>query len=181
MNDLKEINLNGKARVKLNEKGLLRVNELIQRVRDTKDTSDYSKSIVIREMGKKVDDEGYLTDNLNSIMGEFDTSCFETSEFTMQDIDTHEWFDLDMSVEVTVKLNGKGVVRTLRKVSEIERADTLSSEDKKRMVDEIESNIDEENNFTTSLGFLVSNYNESCFENQLAMVSDEPAVTRGAK
>ncbi|MDE6292621.1 MAG: hypothetical protein K2L98_02945 [Bacilli bacterium] len=178
---MKEINLNGQAKIKLNAKGLKRVEELVTRASNTDTMSDYGKSVVIRDIRESIDEEGYLTNSLNHIMDDYDVDCFETSELTMQDVDSHEWFDLSLKDEVTVKLNGEGVKRTLRRVSEIERNDRLSDEDKKRMVDEIESGIDDNNNLTASLEYIINNYSCSCLENQIAKVSDEPVVTQGSK
>lgn len=181
MNKFKEINLNGKAKIKLNAKGLQRLEEIVSATANNEDVSSYSRTIAIQEIRKSVDEDGYLTDSLNTIMGDYDVSCFESSEFTMQDINSHEWFALDLNDNATIKLNGYGVKRTLRRVSEIERDNRLSDEDKKRMVDEIDSSIDDENNLTASLGYIISNYLDSSLENQIAKISDEPVVTRGAK
>lgn len=178
---LKKINLNGRAKFKLNEKGLKKVEELVDRAANSEMISGYSKKVVIKEIRKTVDEEGYLTDNLNSIMDEYDVSCFETPDFTMQDIDTHEWFNLSLSDKVTITLNGEGVRRTLRRVSEIERDESLSDEDKKRMVEDIESGIDDENNLTTSLEYIIDNYKSTCLVNQIAQLSDEPSVAIGSK
>lgn len=178
---MKEINLNGQAKVKLNAKGLQRVEELVNRAANTDKMSDYGKSVVVQEIRKSIDEEGYLTNSLNSIMDDYDVSFFETSELTMQDVDSHEWFDLSLKDEVTIRLNGEGVKRTLRRVSEIERDDRLSDADKKRMVDEIESGIDDNNNLTASLEYIINNYSCSCLENQIAKISDEPVVTQGSK
>lgn len=180
VNKLKEINLNGKARIKLNEKGLKRFEELIDQTVNNDMVSAYSKKIVIRETRKCVDEEGYLTDSLNSIMGDYDVSCFDSLEFSMQDINTHEWFNLNLSDEVTVQLNGIGVRRTLRKVLEIERDASLSDEEKKSMIEKIESGIDDDNNLTATLGHIISNYAISCLVNQVAKMP-ELTVTRGLK
>lgn len=138
------------------------------------------KKIVIRETRKCVDEEGYLTASLNSIMGDYDVSCFDSLEFSMQDINTHEWFNLNLSDEVTVQLNGIGVRRTLRKVLEIERDTSLSDEEKKSMIEKIESGIDDDNNLTATIGHLISNYEISSLVNQIAKVQ-ELTVTRGLK
>lgn len=82
------MNLDSQITVKLNELGVERTNQRIQGIKENPILTQ--KEDVIELAKSRIDTNGYLTAPLQEVLGQYDSSCFDSKVAIVHEIDNEE-------------------------------------------------------------------------------------------
>lgn len=85
-NDLYKLDLRNEASIRLNEFGMKKITQIIQKIQNDKTLTDMEKESLINNLKSMVDEEeGYLTTSINKMMNICSINCFDSKSLIVHD------------------------------------------------------------------------------------------------